>query len=115
MKFEIFMSYIPQTKAKNMYNTDSKRESMIHCNKINIFEIFDFFSKGGSFDVKTLKIMFLIFQKFKKKRNLQMNFMEPFKHIKEQSRGFWVALLFSYRKAKAFNGRLGHNGPQYSK
>ena len=64
MKFEIFMSYIPQTKAKNMYNTDSKRESMIHCNKINIFEIFDFFSKGGSFDVKTLKIMFLIFQKF---------------------------------------------------
>ena len=40
--------YIPQKKAKNMYNTDSKRKSIISCKKIIIFEISDIFFKGGA-------------------------------------------------------------------
>ena len=47
----------------NTYNTDSKR---------------------------TVKHIFLIFQKFQKK-NSQMTFMGPLNHKKEQSQEFWVA------------------------
>ena len=53
-----------------MYNTDAKRKSIIFCKKKNIiFEISDFFSKGGPFDVKTVKNVFLIFQKFQNKNS----------------------------------------------
>ena len=58
--------------------------TQIHKEKNIIFEIFDFFSKGGPFDVKTDKRIFLIFQKFWKKIP-QIRFMGPFKHKKDQS------------------------------
>ena len=43
--------------------------TQIHKEKNIIFEIFDFFSKGEPFDVKTAKNVFLIFQKFQKKNS----------------------------------------------
>ena len=61
-----------------MHNTDSQRKKNI------IFEIFDLFQRGGPFDVKTDKRIFLIFQKFWKKIP-QIRFMGPFKHKKDQS------------------------------
>ena len=52
-----------------MHNTDSQRKIMIFCEKNIIFEIFDFFFKGGPFHVKTVKNIFLIFQKFQEKNS----------------------------------------------
>ena len=49
-----------------------------------------FFSKGGPFEVNTVKIFFLIFQKYQK-RISKMTFLGPFNHRKEQSQEFWLA------------------------
>ena len=58
--------------------------------KMEKFNFEFFFSKGGPFDVKTVKNIFSIFQKFQNKIS-QVTFMGPFKHKKEQSQEFWVA------------------------
>ena len=52
-----------------MYNTDSKRKTIIFAKKNIIFEISDFFLKGGPSDVKTVKNIVLIFQRFQKKNS----------------------------------------------
>ena len=49
-----------------MYNTNSKRKSIIVCKKKFDFEIFDFFPKGGPFDVKIVKKKFFLFSKILK-------------------------------------------------
>ena len=91
LKFLIYKSYIPQKKAKNMYNTDSKRKSIIFCKKIIIFEISDFFfQRRDPMMSKLLKKCFQFFKNFKI-RIPEMTFMGPFKHKKEQSQEFWVA------------------------
>ena len=49
-----------------------------------------FFSKGGPFEVNTVKNIFFDFSKISKK-NLKMTFLGPFNHRKEQSQEFWLA------------------------
>ena len=38
--FELQKSYIPQTKAENVYNTDSARKNFKNCKKILFFSFF---------------------------------------------------------------------------
>ena len=64
---------------------------MIFYNRTIIFEILYSFFQRGPFDVKNVKNIFLIFQKFQKQRIPQMTFMGPLKHKKKQSQEFWVA------------------------
>ena len=65
-KFDKNSYYIPQKKAKNMYNSDSGRKSVICYKKNGRKIIFNFFSKGGPFDVGTIKKIFCDFSNFQK-------------------------------------------------
>ena len=67
VKFQIYESYIPQKKAQNMYNTNSKGKKYNFLKKDWFLEIFDFFPKGGPFDVETVKKNFPFFKNFKNK------------------------------------------------
>ena len=58
--------------------------------KVKKLIVLFFFSKGGPFEVNTVKIFFLIFQKYQK-RISKMTFLGPFNHRKEQSQEFWLA------------------------
>ena len=66
-KFENFdylnVMYVPQKGANNVYNTNSKRKSMIFCEKKFWGGIFDFSLKGGPFEAKIVKNNFFNFSK----------------------------------------------------
>ena len=103
-KNEIFHMIIGQNlKFVDTWELYTSKESLEHVEykfkkkKYNFliknwfFEIFNFFPKGGPFDVKIVKSIFFDFSKIWKKRIPQMTFMGPFKHKKEQSQEFRVA------------------------
>ena len=80
-----------------------QKEKVWFCAKEQLFlNFFDFYSKGGPLDVKIVKNIFLIFQKFQKK-NSTNDFHGTIQTWK------WC------RNAKAFHGYPGHNGPPCSK
>ena len=64
-----------------------QKEKLIFFRKNFFFDIFNFFSKGGTL---LSKIFFSVLQKFQIQIP-KMSFLGPFRHRKEQSQEFWWA------------------------
>ena len=102
--------YTSKGSLKHVQYKIQKRKKYNFLKKDWFLEIFDFFPKGGPFDVKIVKKNFSIFQKFQK-QNWKMTFMGPFKHEQKQSHEFWWSLPLPCRNSEAVYGHPGHNGP----
>ena len=105
--FEKNWYYIPQKKAKNMWNSNSVRKSMIYCKKIGKkkFSKF-FFQRGDPLMSKRSKNFFAIFQIFK-------NFfwkvasMGHKKCRKKQSHEIWAPSNRPLRRHVRYTSSLG--------
>ena len=97
--FELQKRYIPQKKAKNIYNSDSARKSVNFCKKKKFFSIFLIFATCSR---TPWNFRCSIFQKFQKKskkwlcwdlsnieRNKVMKFGESSPNPMEMADRFW--------------------------
>ena len=77
-----------------MYNTNSKRKSMIFSKKKNFFNIFNFFSKGGTLWCQ----------------NRQKNFFPFFKNFKNKTQKWlsWDHSNINRNKVRNFGGRSSY-------
>ena len=83
--FELQKRYIPQKKAKNIYNSDSARKSVNFCKKKYFFSIFLIFATCSRTPWNFRRSFFWKFQK----KNPKMALLGLIKHWKEQSQEFW--------------------------
>ena len=97
--FELQKRYIPQKKAKNIYNSDSARKSVNFCKKNAFFSIFLIFATCSRTPWNFWRSFFWKFQKIFQKwlywvlsnieRNKVMNFGEPSPNPVETADWFW--------------------------
>ena len=104
--FELQKRYIPQKKAKNIYNSDSARKSVNFCKK-NFFFQFFWFSRHARGPPEIFDVHF--FESFKK--NSKNGFTGSYQTLKGTKSWILVNLAQILWKRQTVFDRPGHNGP----